>query len=79
VAFIKIAVRSYSGYKLDERPSILIFQDRSETICDIIDRWYEGGVDSGRPVMNYFRIRTEGGSEYIVRYNPMADQWEVLE
>jgi hypothetical protein len=40
-----IQVEAYSGYKANERPVAFIFHGRRWEISEILDRWYEGGVN----------------------------------
>jgi len=71
----QINVECYSGYRIDERPVAFIYQDRRWEIAEIIDRWYEGGIDPSRPVFNYFKVRTSEGNIFLLRNDPSLDQW----
>ena len=42
----RIRVEHYSGYKANERPVAFIFQGIHWEVQEIIDRWYEGGLES---------------------------------
>ncbi len=74
----KISVESYSGYKLHESPRAFIFRGRRYIIREIIDRWYEGSVSSDDPVIDYFKVRTDDGMEYVIRYNSYQDEWDIV-
>ena len=66
--FEPVQVECYSGYKADERPVAFFFQDRRWEISEILDRWYEGGVNPGQPIVDYFKVKTADGKVFILRY-----------
>jgi len=73
----KLNVECYSGYRASERPVAFIFEDRGWEIIDVIDRWFEGGVQPGRPVLDYFKVKTSEGRVFLLRYNSLFDAWAV--
>ena len=73
-----IDISAYSGYKHNERPVSFRFQGKDYKVVEIIDRWYEGSLESGKPNLNYFKVRAENAEEYILRYNSLFDKWSVL-
>ena len=73
----RIEVECYSGHKANERPKAIIFQGKRRDVQDIIDRWYEGGREASRPVINYFKVRTKEGQVFIIRYQPLFDAWSI--
>jgi hypothetical protein len=73
-----IQVEAYSGYKTNERPVAFIFHGCRMEISEILDRWYEGGVESDQPVMDYFKVKAEDGSVFILRYEAESDGWTVI-
>ena len=75
--FEQITVECYSGYKANERPIAFTYRDRRCRVAEIIDRWYEGGTEPGRPALDYFKVRTEAGGVYILRYNSLFDAWSL--
>jgi hypothetical protein len=46
-------------------------------IYDILDRWYEGGMDPDEPVIDYFKVKTADGNVFILRYEKEADAWSI--
>jgi len=74
----RIEVKCYSGYRINELPVSFAYKGREHLIEEIVDRWYEGGQRPGRPAMNYFKVRTTHGEEYILRYNGLFDAWALL-
>jgi hypothetical protein len=72
-----IEVECYSGHRANERPVAFTLQDRRYEIREIVDRWYEGGVESGGPELHYFKIRTEEGQLFLLRYDVRLDAWST--
>jgi hypothetical protein len=73
-----IRVECVAGYKAEERPVAFAFEGQRREIAEIMDRWYEGGLDSTRPVVNYFKVRTTDNMEFLLRYVPLFDAWSVF-
>lgn len=71
----RINVESYSGYKANEYPVSIISEDRRSKITEILDRWYEGGLDPGRPALYYFKVQTSENQIFLLRYDPLFDKW----
>lgn len=72
-----IAVECYSGYKANERPMAFSFQGRRREIAEILDRWYEGDLQAGRPQVNYFKVKTVEGAVFLLRYVSLFDAWSI--
>jgi len=45
----KIHVECFSGYKANERPVAFTLQGRRWEVAEILDRWYEGSLETGKP------------------------------
>lgn len=67
----------YSGYKAHERPLSFFFQERCWEISEILDRWYEGGLDPTRPEIDYFKVKTTTGQVFTLRYLSLFDAWSI--
>jgi len=76
--FIEIDVRAYSGHRVNERPLSFRFQRQDHEVAEIVDRWHEGRPEPGSPYLNYFKVRTAGGEEYLLRYNGLFDVWSIM-
>jgi hypothetical protein len=72
-----IRVECYSGYKANERPVAFTYNKERLEIEAIVDRWYEGGLDTSRPVIDYFKVRTTDGRVYLLRYLSAFDTWTI--
>ena len=73
----KILVESYSGYTANERPVAFTFRERRWEVDQIVDRWYEGGLEPGRPQVTYFKVRTAEGTVFLLLYVSLFDAWSV--
>ncbi len=78
-AYTKIQVEYYSGYKLNERPVAFTYQGERREIEEIVDRWYEGNLDSCREVIYYFKVKTKDGDNYFLRYQAESNTWSLRE
>lgn len=74
----QIQVECYSGYKANEHPRSFTYMGRHWNIEEIIDRWYEGGMDPSRSAVGYFKVRSSAGQVFILRYLSLFDAWSVL-
>lgn len=72
-----IKVECHSGFKANERPVAFTYQAQRREIQEIVDRWYEGGLDSSRPVIDYFKVKTTDGNVYLLRYQSELDAWSL--
>jgi hypothetical protein len=76
--FAVIEVQCYAGYKSNERPVSFWFRGREYQIIEIIDRWYEGSAYSSKPLLDYFKVKTDAGDSHIIRYNRLFDKWSLV-
>lgn len=77
MSYEQILVECYSSFKANERPVAFTFHDRRWEVAEIIDRWYEGGIEATRPQVDYFKVRTTEGDVFLLRYSPVPDTWEM--
>jgi len=75
VDYKPVQVECYSGYKSNERPIAFTSQGCRQEVSEILDRWYEGGVKPDDPVINYFKIKTNDGSIFLLQYVASSDSW----
>ena len=64
-------VRTYSGYRADERPLSFEMGERVVEVTDCLDRWYGEGYE-------YFKVRGGDGDVYILRHGLDADLWDLV-
>lgn len=75
--FEPIEVFTHSGFKADERPTAFVWRGRRYAVATVVDRWYEGGMRPGAPTLNYFKVRSDDGGQYMLRYNGLFDAWAI--
>ncbi len=68
---IAIKVKTYSGYKADERPTSFAIGTRVFDVRVCLDRWYGEGY-------SYFKLRADDGYTYIIRHDMETNQWELV-
>ncbi len=73
--FEDIEVECYSGYKGQESPQAFVHLGRRFEIEEILDRWYEGGLDPKAPRQDYFRVKTKEGEIFLLRHTPRFQAW----
>ncbi len=71
--FVPVRVDAYAGYRGEETPRAFEHDGATFVIEEILDRWYQGGVDPAAPVADYFKVRIAGGAVRILRYE--RGQW----
>ncbi len=71
-------VRSRESHAGPGEPGTIFLEDRWRDVDEILDRWYEGGMDPQEQFVLYFKIRT-GEDYYLLRYLPYFQRWQVLE
>jgi len=75
--FEEIRVESYSGYKVEESPRAFTYLGKRYEISEILDRWYEAGVDPAALRHDYFKVKTAGGEIFLIRYTPRFQSWTL--
>ncbi len=73
-----VEVECYSGCKVNERPVAFIYKGTRWEVAEILDRWYEGSRDSKAARLDYFKVKTRQGEEFILRYSRLFDGWGIL-
>ena len=71
----RIKVECYSGYKADEYPRLFLWKNKEIEIDEVTDRWYQGEGTSGWPLANYFKVKTGGGEQFILKHELESDEW----
>lgn len=75
---IPIKVECYSGHKADEYPVCFYWMNIKFEIKEIADRWYQAQATPDWPVADYFKVRTESKSIYIIKHELKNDRWFVV-
>ena len=75
--FEEIAVECYAGYKGGENPRAFVYHEKRHRIVEILDRWYEGGLDPQDLRHDYFKVKTVTGEIFLVRHTPRFQAWTL--
>lgn len=54
-----------------------VFEERRWEISEITYRCYEGGITSDAPIVDYFKVKTDDGSVFILGYTAQSDAWLI--
>ncbi len=75
--FERIEVTTRDEYKGAQEPVSFIWRGKKYIVEEIVDRWYEGQIDSTRMPMLYFRVKTQSGELLLIRYHEFFRAWSV--
>jgi len=67
---LPIHVDEYSGHTANQRPRSFSLDERLYEIAAVLDQWYE-------PSATYFKVQTEEGKVYLLRYDGQSDEWTL--
>jgi len=67
---MKIAVKCYSGYRVDETPWSIQFDTLEVAVKEIQDQWIG-------PDHRYFKILGDDEAVYIIRQDTVSLDWEL--
>ena len=56
---------------------VFTVKGKRREVIEIIDRWHEGGLEPGRPAVDYFKARTADNEILFLRYVSLFDAWSV--
>ncbi|MFA5330476.1 MAG: cytoplasmic protein [Prolixibacteraceae bacterium] len=76
---IPVQVECHSGYKADEYPVCFYWQNVKYEISEIADRWFQAAHTEAGPVANYFKVKTKGKQEFILKYEIVGDRWFLVQ
>lgn len=68
---MRIQVRTYSGYKADERPLSIDLGEATVAVQEVLDRWYG-------PDHTYFKVLGDNDTTYVIRHDLERDAWEMV-
>jgi hypothetical protein len=74
----RITVRTRDEYREAQEPYGFEWHNERFDIACILDRWYEGRLDSKRMPLRYFKVKTTDGGQYVLRYHELFRAWSVL-
>jgi hypothetical protein len=73
--FERITVSCREEYRSQQEPRSFRWRGEEYHIRTIVDRWYEGQISRQRVPQRYYRVETDQGRRFILRYNELFDAW----
>lgn len=73
-----IQVECGAGRGIEPEPRRLRVGRAVYDVVRILDRWYEGPRVAGGASRRYFKVRTRGGSLFLVAHDTRADAWFLV-
>lgn len=67
---LRLTVQCYAGHRADEAPQRFFFGERKVEVIETLDRWLD-------PDHEYFKVRGDDQSVYILCHDVAADRWEL--
>lgn len=75
--FESIEVSTRDEYKGAQEPVSFIWRGKEHHVEQVVDRWYEGGIDPTRVPMLYFRVKTRSEDTFLIRYHELFRAWSI--
>ena len=75
--FETIEVSTHDEYRGAQEPVSFVWHGKKYNVEQIVDRWYEGRIDSTRMPMLYFRVKTQSGEIFLIRYHEFFRVWSI--
>ncbi len=72
-----IEAKTKDEYRDAQEPVFFVWRGKEYRVEQVLDRWYEGRVDSTRMPMMYFRVKTALGDIFILRYHEFFRRWSI--
>jgi len=76
--FERIEAKTRDHYRECQEICAFNWRNTQYRVSEILDRWYEGYIDPTRLPLRYFRVKTEDGQAFIIRYHAFFDAWSIL-
>jgi len=76
--FESIEVITRDEYREAQEPVCFSWRGEQHYVEQVVDRWYEGGIDPTRMPMLYFRVKTRSGEIFLIRYHEFFRAWSIV-
>jgi hypothetical protein len=70
----RIQVISYSGYRGEQSPRVMIFQNKKIEVLEILSQWVEEGVED-RARRRFFKVKGSDGDAHTIYYDEKVMEW----
>ncbi|HOV85151.1 MAG TPA: hypothetical protein PLM79_02245 [Syntrophobacteraceae bacterium] len=74
----RVQVLTRDEYREAQEPISFQWRNNRYRIREIVDRWYSGYLDARRVPLRYFKVKTQDGKEFILRYHELFRAWSLL-
>ena len=78
MVFERMEVWTRDEYRGAQEPVAFEWRGQHYEVEEVLDRWYEGGLDARRMPLRYFKVRVSSGEVFIVRFHEMFQAWSLL-
>ena len=75
--FESIEVITRDEYREAQEPVSFAWRGEHYHVDLVVDRWYEGRIDSTRMPLLYFRVKTRSGEIFLIRYHEFFRAWSI--
>jgi len=70
-ALIRVRVECHAGYRGEETPIRIFFDERGIEVAEVMDQWLA-------PDHRYFKIKGDDAATYILRHDVTTGVWELV-
>ena len=70
----RIQVISYSGYRSEQIPRVMTFQNKKIEVLEILSQWIEEGVGD-RTRRRFFKVKGSDGDAHKIYYDEKVMEW----
>lgn len=76
--FERVSVDTRDHYQGAQEPTAFVWRNHVHNVEEILDRWYEGYMDSTRMPLRYFKVKTKDNRIFTLRYHALFAAWSLL-
>ena len=76
----RIPIRVGASYRIGTAPEPEHFHVRNVfyDVAEVVDRWCEGPSSAGRPILHYYKVRSRGGSLFLIAFCEASFAWHLV-
>ena len=75
---VPIGVECYAGWRAEQEPRVVHLETGSYRVRQVVDRWYEGGLEPTDPGADYFKIELESSGIVLIKRDHSLNAWFLL-
>jgi hypothetical protein len=73
----RIEVTTRDDYRGSQEPVAFRWRGRTYQVTEVLDRWFDGRIDSTRIPLRYFRVLTNTGWRCLIRHHELFSVWAL--